>query len=974
MLSRNRIGLAVDLAMGVAAGTILCRAMVAPGAVQFLSELIYLAISAVIMAVTMDRLLPAIGWESVSVAVSIGAALALGPAAAVLLAPVPVLVCQARSGQRLCALLARVARAVVAVAAAVGAFAILRGQVGPVRLANLPAIIGAVVAYFSVSRMLVCLRDGLPRRDRRAWTRAQVCWATIHGGLIITWATVIHALTTIWADGLLALIVPAAFSASALALSSFYNSRQRAVEQLASSVGQRDPLYPGHAERVLQCSEAIARAVGMPDSELADLRLAATLCDIGQNSDLSGLAQQSRPLTEAERARLADHVLEGVAMVSRIPALSHVGSIIRAHHEWYNGLGYPDGLSGTRIPLAARIIAVADAFTAMTSFRPYRRMMTAAEALEVIESNAGGQFCPQAVAGLRSYLRKSAAGGPSPRPVDRSEVGLTVHALRDYVGRAAAEARDPSKPAERDWAFSGLGALNDLMAIMTSSLDIERVLAVAVQTISGLIGASCGIALFDGSGTVTRLHGTDFPEGLGQQMRECRLLDQAVAARSPISVPTEEIPYPGMRETFARQGIRRLIVVPLICRGRTVGGAYIRVTYDRVCSEAELNMLMVVASQAAMAVDNARLHSETAARLREISEVQAFNRWIIENTSTGVIAVNAEGIVTLISRPAVQILSRKGLNVPEGTGWSYPEWAQQLGLDSRLVQCLHDGQGCDLYSVPMVCPNGVAYFHIHITVTRDEQGRIVGLTDIFHDVTEPVLMEQRILETEKLSALAQLAGGAAHEIRNPLASVRGFVQLMQRRQGVDAGINEYMEIILSEIDRIDGIIGELLQLAKPAPPAMTEISLARLLDEVCLLTGTGATLHQVELIKVFSRSAPVLQGDANQLKQVFINVITNAIQATPYGGRIVVDAGGDGNEAWIKVSDSGEGIAPDRLKRIFEPFYTTKESGTGLGLTVCYSIVRAHGGRIDVESEPGKGTTFTIRLPLTAASAQATAI
>ena len=958
---KSRLELAMDLCTIVGAALLLLGALNAPPSEAMLPSFAYTAIATVILAGTVDNLLPVVGWETAGVAVAFAGLMTFGLPAPRLLVVLAAGGAYRRVRQAPREFAARLSHIVIAIAAASRAYVILGGKVSSVRMSNFIPAIGAAAVYCAIRALLECLRENGLQPSACSAPRVHIAWTALQGGLVVSWAAIIHVLMTVWDDSALLLAVSGGFSATALAVDAFYRSRQRAVDKLAATVGQRDPFYPGHSERVRHYAEAIARELGLPEHELVDIRLAAMLCDIGASLVSTDLAHLPRALSEEERNQIAAHVAESVALIGQAPALRHVAAIVRSHHEWYNGLGYPDGLSGARIPLAARIIAVADAFAAMTSFRPYRRMLSPAEALAAIEAKAGSQFCPKAVAGLRAYLRKFGAGQQC--PLDRSEVGQSVQALRSYVGRVAAEPVGGAGGEQRDWLFAGLNALNELMALMTSSPDTDHVLDLATKIMGGLTGAWCGIALIGEDGAFERVWGMPGAEHLQRRVLQSELVARATRAKAPVETGTDEILHEAMSEQLRRAGIRRLVTVPLLCRGRTVGAAFIRLTEERPFNEAELNMLMIVASQVALAVENARLHDETAARLREISEVQALNRWIIENTSTGIIAVDGQGRVTLANQPAVRIMARLGFSLPEGTGWSYPEWAEKYGLESRLVQCLREGQGCDLYSAPVTGPNGTAYLHVHITVSRDDEGRVIGATDVFHDVTEHRQLEQRLVEAEKLSALAQLAGGAAHEIRNPLASVRGFVQLLKRRH---SGLDDYLEIIINEIDRIDGIIKELLQLAKPMPPALADIALARLLDEVCLLTGAGATLDQIELIKAYPADLPVLKGDANQLKQVFINIITNAIQATPHGGRIIVDAGAGSDSVWVSVCDNGCGIPPDQLSRVFEPFYTTKKNGTGLGLTVCNRVVRAHGGRIDVVSAPGEGTTFTVYLPLTA--------
>ena len=232
---------------------------------------------------------------------------------------------------------------------------------------------------------------------------------------------------------------------------------------------------------------------------------------------------------------------------------------------------------------------------------------------------------------------------------------------------------------------------------------------------------------------------------------------------------------------------------------------------------------------------------------------------------------------------------------------------------------------------------------------------------ILRDLTDRKQAEEMMLQSEKLSVAGQLAAGIAHEIRNPLTSIKGFLQLMQS----DKCENEqYFEIIFSELNRIELILSELLMLAKPQESKFKKENINNILNEITTLLETEANLKNVLIEKKLSSTIPEINCDQNQLKQVFINFIKNAIEAMPKGGVVSVTTKEVENEIEVTVKDNGIGIPKKILEKIGQPFVTTKKSGTGLGLMISFKIIENHKGTIKVNSEEGKGTTFTIRLPI----------
>jgi two-component system, sporulation sensor kinase A len=231
---------------------------------------------------------------------------------------------------------------------------------------------------------------------------------------------------------------------------------------------------------------------------------------------------------------------------------------------------------------------------------------------------------------------------------------------------------------------------------------------------------------------------------------------------------------------------------------------------------------------------------------------------------------------------------------------------------------------------------------------------------IIRDISERKKNEELLINSEKLYVAGQLAAGIAHEIRNPLTSLKGFLQLME--SGRTANRN-YYDIMKSELVRIESIVSELLMLSKPQIYELAEKDVREIMEDTVTLLEAQAIMHDIEIDYEGGSEALWVFGVENQIKQVFINVIKNAIEAMIDGGAIHVRCMREGDEVIVRIRDEGPGIASAQLSKMGQPFYTTKEKGTGLGLMVSYKIVDNHRGRIAVLSEVGKGTTMDVVLP-----------
>ncbi|UOF88885.1 PAS domain S-box protein [Fodinisporobacter ferrooxydans] len=242
----------------------------------------------------------------------------------------------------------------------------------------------------------------------------------------------------------------------------------------------------------------------------------------------------------------------------------------------------------------------------------------------------------------------------------------------------------------------------------------------------------------------------------------------------------------------------------------------------------------------------------------------------------------------------------------------------------------------------------------------DKVGHVKGILSFSRDISFRKESEKLLIQSEKLSIAGQLAAGIAHEIRNPLTSLKGFLQLI----GKGDHKQYYFDIMNSELNRIELILSELLVLSKPQVQTSQTKDLIKLLVDVCTLLETQAIMKNVQIATVFPSHSLYIQCDENKMKQAFINFIKNAIESMPAGGELFIEVEQSAEKITVRITDQGTGIPEEKIPFLGQPFYSTKENGTGLGLMVSYKIIEELKGRIFVSSKINEGTTFQIELPL----------
>lgn len=245
---------------------------------------------------------------------------------------------------------------------------------------------------------------------------------------------------------------------------------------------------------------------------------------------------------------------------------------------------------------------------------------------------------------------------------------------------------------------------------------------------------------------------------------------------------------------------------------------------------------------------------------------------------------------------------------------------------------------------------------------KNHLDKITSVSLISRDITELKHAEKALIKSEKLAVVGELAAGVAHEIRNPLTTIKGFMKLIE--DSAKDKEKKYIQLMLDEVDRINSITNEFMTIAKPQAKKYKKEKIDQIIDDVIQFYQPNLLINNIELLKLTEEPLPRVVCEKHQIKQVMINLIKNAAEAMPNGGKITFDFRYDPEYVWIEIKDEGNGIPKEIMGRLGEPFYTLKEKGTGLGLMVCFRIIEEHRGFIHIHSEEGKGTTINIQLPI----------
>jgi len=351
--------------------------------------------------------------------------------------------------------------------------------------------------------------------------------------------------------------------------------------------------------------------------------------------------------------------------------------------------------------------------------------------------------------------------------------------------------------------------------------------------------------------------------------------------------------------------------------------------------------------------------------LVEIAREKGFLETIFNAILEGVIVTDPKGRIIYLNRAACGFFG-----IEQETGLGHPIGEVVRGLDWDIL----GGPGDEVISrdLEVFYPeNRLLNFYVVPLLSDETDGgntETVGRAIILRDITETRRETEETIESERFSALTMLAAGVAHEVGNPLNSLDIHLQVMQRRlQKLPAKsrpeLEKAIDVARSEVSRLDHIITQFLRAIRPQPLELLAENLNTIVEESVTFLAREIHDRDVSVERDLASNIPTIQVDRDQLKQAFYNIVRNAFQAMKTGGILRIRTSTDETHVNVSFSDTGGGIPPENISRIFEPYFTTKASGTGLGLLIVRRIVRAHGGEVVLESAPGRGLTLTIRLP-----------
>ncbi len=348
---------------------------------------------------------------------------------------------------------------------------------------------------------------------------------------------------------------------------------------------------------------------------------------------------------------------------------------------------------------------------------------------------------------------------------------------------------------------------------------------------------------------------------------------------------------------------------------------------------------------------------------QNLANLQAFNERIIESIHSGLVTTDLTGKILSFNRSAEEITQHKAHQVINHN------FSEVFGDQSKYLvfspEILKFSKPIRFTAICQSATGRQMYLGITASQLSGEDNQTNGLVFSFQDLTEIIKLEQEVRRRDRLAAMGKMAAGIAHEIRNPLAAMRGSIQLLRSELDLSEDQAQLMQIVLRESDRLDKIVSDFLAYARPSPAKMLEFDLVSWLSETVSLIRYSAEWSDAHEIVLDCPKTPLmLLADSNQLRQIVWNLARNALQAMPSGGTLTISLKDLPNQILeFSFVDTGVGMSESEMERIFEPFNSNRPGGTGLGMAIVYQIVSDHNGKITVESEPEKGTKISILLP-----------
>ena len=408
--------------------------------------------------------------------------------------------------------------------------------------------------------------------------------------------------------------------------------------------------------------------------------------------------------------------------------------------------------------------------------------------------------------------------------------------------------------------------------------------------------------------------------------------------------------------------------VPCVVRDRLVAIIGVgRTTSGAMLTSEDTELLRARSGYVAVAIDNALLYRSEMEKAEELARLKEFSENIIESVNVGILAVDFDGHVTTwnsaleeitgiareraVRRSVAEVLSRDLIEIIQAAigdaGWTIRETRHIYKYNTTT----EDGRPLTL--------------NISIAPFEAAHGVVTGALIVLENVTERAQLEEQLVQREKLSSIGLLAAGVAHEVNTPLAGISSYTQMLLQQITEADPKRRLLEKIHTQTVRASGIVNNLLNFSRTGDAQFREVEINHVLDDTLQLLEPQLRNSRLEIVRHYGEDLPAAYGNASKLQQVFMNLALNARDAMPAGGRLTITTRAVDTSLVVDFRDTGVGIAPEHIARIYDPFFTTKEvgQGTGLGLALSYGIIQEHGGRIFVESRPNEGAHFTIKLP-----------
>lgn len=364
-----------------------------------------------------------------------------------------------------------------------------------------------------------------------------------------------------------------------------------------------------------------------------------------------------------------------------------------------------------------------------------------------------------------------------------------------------------------------------------------------------------------------------------------------------------------------------------------------------------------------------------------VNQVYQFHRSIIQNINAGLFITDLNGVVTFANKSAGKLLD---YDVEELLEKNIADFFKDRNEATKFLKLLSlPEKKIDNYETKFVDRNSKEIIiGISASSLDDQNNKFEGVVFLIRDLTEVYHLRNQVERMERLALLGELSAGIAHEIRNPLAGIKASAQVLQESLSHEDFRSDLIERIVKEVDKSNRLLKEFFKFARPMPPRLGFFDIEMIIDSVYLLLAPRLKKNNIKFREEFEDQIPQVYIDETQIEQVVLNLFLNAVDVMPDGGELTVktskkklslwdtqkekygvDANNELYHVIVEISDTGKGIKPEIIDKIFNPFFTTKKDGLGLGLSICSRLIEENRGKLDVESTPGKGTTFILALP-----------